>query len=1257
MLSIEEIDASFGGSHNFQKLRRSETSFVRMIEYIHSKYFREMDPMTLRIEIESRLISDADVYRYLRTLKADVVEHDLTSTVNEMIMRYSSEDFREMSVLAINAKLDEGEYGRIDHVPNGTYDLVVVKDHDVDESIINSVGRWLIITDTKPQNDMDKIGMKIAHHLDHGIITGSPSAMRSYEPFDHDLEVKATKMIPSFNGRFMTLMKKPERSSTSLPLTSFIPYYEPEKMSVKKEFRELMINPTDPYHRDTFFSKYQELPARWFSPYTGNMTAFIRWSVGVGKTRGALKWALSWLNNGHYTNVIFLSGSKLITRTIGDELVNYFRFFETLDENEYKKGRRSHGRTIAITRFINRQGFLSDTITTFINSIISEHAQSGSGVSLESFIQAKYRNYAVIIDEVHLARRTNDDKKLYNNLMLFLDAVRGVSPILLLSATPVIDTWYDIVSVIGMLYPPEEREMISREFDALSRQHPDEAQLKHLVTKYMKNIVSDRNPIGLPGKVMVPSPLNFRDGEFIKYSIDGEFIADSLYPVIMSSEQTETTTKAEAGLSESGEERPSDFFTYQRTLYDFTFSAEDVGNYVIMDPIKQEYIVNPSAQAFINSAGEVENKFLVYWRDPNPGELDRWNTILKEYYQKYDLDPNEFGFLGEDTKFVDTTRGLGLYSAKNAELIWMTKYHPMIRDKPGYVHTLWVKNGTENIAGSFVTNGWRYWNGNQEWNMDVVPTKPMFVIISGGSKQSSPNRLNNILKLYNHEKNRDGKYLRLVIGSKASGISLSLSNGRFFIELSFDYNRTTLIQSEGRVFRRDSLLHLKDRRVFVAYMIGLPKYLDNEYNNAPPDEDERQYYSDIENGIITSKLYPPYQKHEDYYPINPRTTEIHIYNISRKKYRYTEAVYEAIEDASIEKTIASDMHLPEDDSTHALLYADTTPIRDEMARHFLDHWNYKIDDRYKMLAAADLISSNTLMTSRNGIPFPVMASADGVSVGSFNFDPSISSVGNLPVISPFSRVYDDRGIYSEDKYTYNDTMTSNIIDALRKRVFTSDYDFVSYILAASDIIKIIYLELAIAGHPDVPLDIRRRILDLFKLYWNTYSDQSVVHILWYAVQPKAYNTKKGINAALSGETRKSTITLIGDQMIVSKDWVTINTEATESIYFSNFNNRVMAEEERVKMNTFKYFGERIINGREYGWFLFVSVSDGKLRLREIYDKDLRKRKTYLLEYVLDPYYRDVINEIFSIAGEYFDEKNYQQKLFEICQSNGILLIK
>jgi hypothetical protein len=77
--------------------------------------------------------------------------------------------------------------------------------------------------------------------------------------------------------------------------------------------------------------------------------------------------------------------------------------------------------------------------------------------SLIDRIRKKYATFSIIIDEVHTLRYTGDTKQNYEYLMIFLDAVRDICPALTMTATPVVNSWKDAFSIIGMMYPADIR--------------------------------------------------------------------------------------------------------------------------------------------------------------------------------------------------------------------------------------------------------------------------------------------------------------------------------------------------------------------------------------------------------------------------------------------------------------------------------------------------------------------------------------------------------------------------------------------------------------------------------------------------------------------------------------------------------------------------------------------------------------------------------------------------------------------------------
>jgi hypothetical protein len=83
------------------------------------------------------------------------------------------------------------------------------------------------------------------------------------------------------------------------------------------------------------------------------------------------------------------------------------------------------------------------------------------------YIRLHYKDYNFIFDEVHTLRRTSEDKSRYRDTITLIDAVRDICPVLLLTATPIVDKWKDIFSIVGMMYPPDVREELYRQIDPI----------------------------------------------------------------------------------------------------------------------------------------------------------------------------------------------------------------------------------------------------------------------------------------------------------------------------------------------------------------------------------------------------------------------------------------------------------------------------------------------------------------------------------------------------------------------------------------------------------------------------------------------------------------------------------------------------------------------------------------------------------------------------------------------------------------------
>lgn len=1102
-----------------------------------------------------------------------------------------------------------------------------------------------------------------------------------------------------------------------------------QEMGSKLEYRELLSlkDASDAYDDDPFFYNYQALVGRWWAPWTNNRVGLLRWDPGSGKTRGALAFALMWMRHSHHKKAIFISNSDIVLRAIEDEVVKYNNYDVELDKGTYKQGRRGHGKTIRKSRYVKKQGFERYNIVAFMNKarsryqeLIDESDRRGTAThaTFDDYLKHEFRDYVIIVDEVHGLRGVAKDKQQYTDIITFLDALRDICPILLMTATPIVNTWRDIFSIIGMMHPPDVRREIQDQIKGISTYTKDENDMKlidRLVFKYSKGLVSDRRSTGVvPRKIALPGPYSFESGNQIKFSIinyndDGEEeplnLEENIFPMFMSGYQTEYTSRIEGreGLKDrdiisnasniltnlssvpDDEDKPTrgvnlttsnSLYLDLRKAYDFAtpYEIDEDGNavplvmsdLVYMDSATRQYY--PSNNATIRTIdGYDENIFKVEWIPPTDEQIRLWNDTLIGYYTSNDIgtDDDRYILFNEDNVlFPSLHNGLGKYSIKYAMLIWMLRYHPCLQDLPGYVHTLWVEMGTKLIAASLNSNGWEQYIGNDTIDKASLDNDgnviPRFAIIDGNTK---PTHITRIIEAFNSSSNRNGSILRVVLGSRKSGISISLTNGRFFMELSPDFNKATRIQSEGRVFRADSLSWMRElglrREVFTADILALPSI---EYTgDEEEDEVVNEYVNDIRSGILYNKAYISLQSEDNgvvhTYDINPVTIEARMYQLSEIKYRMGEKASEALRRASIENIVSFNKDRPVDTNTHALLYGSNRrkAIKEDVLDQISYQWLYRLDpgNMYMMRAVADMVSNHTLGRTRYGMNRPIQ-SFSNVVTACRDIQLSTTSMASL------SLIYERNFFLVDEQKTYADNAIRNTV-LLVLAAPTTRFEFYRYFADANmGDSKAIALEMALVMPVDIMDDRemqlfnerRPLILSLFNGFWSVFGGSRIVHVLWYGIKNNSHLSKLGINHSPKLKTRMIPYyPSINPTLSGSTDarWRYIDSIERESIYLSNLSRQISIAEEKAMDNASKY-----------GYYVHLSVYDGELRLREIYMEDKRRSKTFIVSLDIIP---DVVSSIMNspidvLRQQYIDEPMlFKRDFFYRAEDLGILIIR
>lgn len=242
-----------------------------------------------------------------------------------------------------------------------------------------------------------------------------------------------------------------------------------------------------------------------------------------------------------HKKTILLADSDLILKALQDEVVKYNDFDVELEQRSFRMGPKGHGKLIAKTQYIKKQGFEKRTLMSFMNDIRDEASKAGMDVT--SYIRLHYKDYNFIFDEFHTLRRTSDTKSRYVDAITLLDAVRDTSPILLLTGTPIVDKWKDIFSIVGMMYPQAEREEIYRYVDRIPVYMSDTEMIDEVSTYLAKKaygLFSSRRSSGV-----VPQEVPLATSGPTRYTVETDnssiFLNENIYPVYMSEYQTYVT--------------------------------------------------------------------------------------------------------------------------------------------------------------------------------------------------------------------------------------------------------------------------------------------------------------------------------------------------------------------------------------------------------------------------------------------------------------------------------------------------------------------------------------------------------------------------------------------------------------------------------------------------------------------------------------------------------------------------------------------
>jgi len=603
----------------------------------------------------------------------------------------------------------------------------------------------------------------------------------------------------------------------SLRIRDFFYYYPPqfsediqELLYQKKEFKELASHPedTEPLSGSIYF-RHQEFVKRFMSVYD---RLLLIHRTGTGKSCSAfasseqfkidilsefLDFHEAYFHNrkGIIKKVYVLTRGKLINEELIQQLIckctplNYFNEVIISQINEEEKARRKIMKNIK--KFYSFESFVTFSKT------ISENLQKNKDF---------YENCMFIIDEVHILTSTEGlgkEEELDEDIMLpeenemtkknLKKAYREIHKlflrsknikVLLMTATPMVNTTREIIFLMNLLLPQ-------------SKQIPEKMDLDKTDVRefemYFLGLVSFVREIRPRVKVI-------REGEPIEYTHD---LYDrqvpskqNVYTVPMGSLQEQYYKHY--SIRKRGEKRSS-FFIRLRQACNFVF------------PSRQDYS-KPDLRSLVEVFNERVRRFgednyaFTNISDINffssPDNLMKCSgKFLKVIRQCKEAEGNCFVF----TEFL---RGSGAFLLSVLfKLYYFEQFKPEsnIFEEVEEVLPEGYFTADDTLIYKKICNP-----PEKEIKFKkIFQPKLRFALLTSETSKKSRDI---IFKIFNSEQNKDGKYIKVIIGSRVTRTAINLSNVIQIHILEPSWNRSNVYQAESRGIRTGSHnMLLKDR--------------------------------------------------------------------------------------------------------------------------------------------------------------------------------------------------------------------------------------------------------------------------------------------------------------------------------------------------------------------------------------------------------------------------------------------------------------
>ena len=562
----------------------------------------------------------------------------------------------------------------------------------------------------------------------------------------------------------------------------------------KKEFynnrlEKVEMKPSEPGQ----FMRHQVIIARYLSSHTPYNGLLLMHEPGTGKTCSSVA-AIEQIRsemNDYNGALILMKGSNLINNYI-NELV-----FICTCRKQDKDKKCIDGPYIPSE--YHEQGITEEQKKRRINAKIKEFYEFDtfgvfstriSKMRDENVIK-KYSNKIIVIDEVHNLR-LKDEENHYSIIHKFLHTVKNCK-VILLSGTPMVDQPEEIASIMNLILPSDKQLPVEDEF------------IKEYLKKTEKNTsVINKDKVNnlkshLHGYV---SYLKAMSSDVKKTYIGDVDIGNfNLYPLTMSEFQTSVYHPAYIRDKESSEKKGVYNDSIQSSL--FVFPNKKYGTEGFND-----YIQETTQRSIIDGTEKLVFKL---------------SSVLKDLIIK-----------GTSTTEEKLQR-LRQYSVIYADCI-----KRLLDPSDNSNHFIYIKlvkgSGAILFARLLDLFGFRESKGGF--------TKGLNYSIITNSTTSDKDNLN-ILKTFNNRSNIDGKYIKVIIGSKVISEGITFKNIQKIHIFTPSWNFSETDQAIARGYRLFSHRDLEELGVDVNVKIylycAMPELGDSLENDLENSIDYQMY--------------------------------------------------------------------------------------------------------------------------------------------------------------------------------------------------------------------------------------------------------------------------------------------------------------------------------------------------------------------------------------------------------------------------------